>query len=116
MRADICNGVGEHVGALLFEKGCRMAIGLGLFINPLGLLFLFHLTHNHAGARNNLQRIHRRIIRQGKHIDAFNKGFRRIVKLLGDNSAGHRPCHCGCIVGGNFRRLDIFSRIGSLQQ
>jgi hypothetical protein len=116
MGTDIGNRVGEKIWPFLFKQGRRLAAGLCRFINDLGFLPFLHFADDHPVSRNDLQRINRRVLRQGEHIDAFNKSVRRVFKALGDNGAGRRARYRHIEIRGEPRRFKIFPAFRRFEQ
>jgi len=116
MRADIGHRIGEKIGPLLLEQGRRLAAGLGGFINDLGLLPFLHLADDHPVARNDLQRIDGGILRQRKHINAFDKPVRRVFKPLGNDGARRWPRDGDIEIRGQARCFKVFAAFRGFEQ
>ncbi len=104
--ADIGDLVGEDVGALLFQQGGLLALGLGLLVDFASFLARLDLAFDEAIADLHLQDVDGGIFRQREDVGALDPSLARVLEALGDLDAGDGTGDIHLDVGLQARRLD----------
>ena len=109
MRANVGDGIGEKVGAMLLKQTGFLAFLFGGLVNLAGFFLGLDLAFNDAGRQCASLVDRQRLCREGENVDSLDPGVTGVEELLRDDSPGDRTGNVDLYVGANLRSLDIFA-------
>ncbi len=83
-----------------FEQRRLAPLGLGGLVDFFRLAALLDLAFDHPIADAHAQNVDRRLVRQGKDVDALDPGLGRVEVMLTHPGAGHRAGDVDFDLGG----------------